>query len=480
MLKVSRMADEETTNPHVIMLSSAGIGHLIPLIEFAKRFVHLHDDFRVTIIIPVATIGPPPDVVKPSLAALPSTIDVTHVLLPPVNFNDHPDPADMMKLAVNGCLPALRDLLNPFKEKGKAKDSVVFVADAFSMEAFDVAREYNIPSYIFFPSNALTLSLSFHLPNLIERVSPTTTSEPIKIPGCISVHGRDLPDPIQDPESRTYQWFLDTIKRFRFANGIAVNTFWDMEAGPLKALMEEKEPDLPPVYPVGPLVQEPIDDGSLESECLRWLNNQPRSSVLFVAFGSGGTLSHAQLTELAFGLEMSGQNFVWVLRTPNDESSMGAIFNNDDQRNPFDFLPEKFLVNTKQRGFVIPSWAPQAQILSHGSTGGFLTHCGWNSVLESIVSGVPLIAWPLYAEQKMNAVMLTEDVRVGLRPKMNENGLIVREEVAKVARELMKGEEGKVIRNRMKELMSASKKALAKDGSSTKAVSELALKWKSK
>ncbi|KAI9180660.1 hypothetical protein LWI28_006974 [Acer negundo] len=88
-------------------------------------------------------------------------------------------------------------------------------------------------------------------------------------------------------------------------------------------------------------------------------------------------MSHDQLIELAFGLEMSQQRFIWVVRSPNDESANAAFFEVQSEKDPFGFLPEGFLERTKQRGLVISSWAPQIEVLSHGSTGGFLTHCGW-------------------------------------------------------------------------------------------------------
>ncbi|KAE9460188.1 hypothetical protein C3L33_07887, partial [Rhododendron williamsianum] len=152
----------------------------------------------------------------------------------------------------------------------------------------------------------------------------------------------------------------------------------------------------------------------------------------------------------------------------------------------FDDLPDdvrietRFVDRTKGYGLLVPSWAPQAQILSHRSTGGFLTHCGWNSTLESVVHGVPLIVWPLYAEQKMNAVILTEDVKVALRPKVGENGIVGRVEIAKVVKGLMEGEEGKQVRARMRDLKDAAKRVLSADGSLTRSLSELAQKWKNK
>ncbi|KAL4309905.1 hypothetical protein GQ457_01G055140 [Hibiscus cannabinus] len=256
-----------------------------------------------------------------------------------------------------------------------------------------------------------------------------------------------------------------------------VNSFVDLEAGAIKAL-QEKQPGKPPVYPVGPLVN--IDPtGKLDgSDCLKWLDDQPHGSVLYVSFGSGGTLSYNQITELALGLEMSELRFLWVVRSPNDTVANATFFRVESQKDPFDFLPKGFLERTKGRGLVVPSWAPQAQVLRHESTGGFLTHCGWNSVLESVVNGVPLIAWPLYAEQRMNALMLTEDIKVAVRPKPDENGLVCRDEIAEAVKVLMEGEEGKGVRNRMKDLKEAGAKVLGDNGSSTNALSEVANKWK--
>jgi len=211
------------------------------------------------------------------------------------------------------------------------------------------------------------------------------------------------------------------------------------------------------------------------------LDKQPKRSVLYVSFGSGGTLSYDQIQELALGLEMSEHRFLWVVRTPNDIAAEAAYLAEDSQNEPVEFLPKGFLERTKGRGLVVLSWAPQAQVLAHSSTGGFLTHCGWNSTLESMLNGVPLIAWPLFAEQRMNAIMLTQDIKVALRPSADpESGLVGRDEIARVVKRLMEGEEGKRIRNRMKDLKDAAAKVLGEDGSSTRALSELALKWKAK
>ncbi|KAF7154425.1 hypothetical protein RHSIM_Rhsim01G0170900 [Rhododendron simsii] len=444
------------------------MGHLIPLREFAKRLVLTHN-FSVTFIVP--NNGPLSAGPKSFLDSLP--VGINYVLLPPVNFDDLSN--DVIRagvaLTVSRSLPSLRDVLKSLVSS--SRPVVALVVDLVATEAFDVAAELNISPYIFFASTAMTLSLLLYLPKLDESVSCEyrDLAEPVQIPGCTPVHGKDLLDQVQDRKGGTYKWLLDFAKRYSLAEGILVNSFRALEGGAIKALQEE-EPGKPPVYPIGPLVQmDGADDGS---ECLRWLDDQPRGSVLFIAFGSLGTLSRDQLTELAFGLEMSEQRFLWVVRSPNDKVALSGV--ND----PLDFLPNEFLDRTSGFGQVVPSWAPQAQILNHGSTGGFLTHCGWNSTLESVVNGVPLIAWPLYAEQKMNAVILTEDLKVAMRPKVGENGVTGRIEIAKVLKGLMEGEEGNAIRRRMKDLKDAAGMVLSEDGDSTKSLSELAQKWKNK
>jgi hydroquinone glucosyltransferase len=463
----------------IVIIPSPGMGHLIPLVEFAKR-ITLHHPFSITFLVP--TDGPPPKHQIAFLDSLPSGI--TYVLLPPVNFDDLPSDVKIetrISLSVLRSLPAIRDAVKSILVNSRI---VSFVVDLFGTHAFDVAAEFQISPYIFFPSTAMALSLFFYLEKLDAEVSCEyrELAEPVQIPGCVPIHGSDLLDPTQDRKNDAYKWLLFHSKRYGMAEGIMVNSFKELEGGAIKALQEKQAGfGRPPVYPVGPLIQMGTADRKANgSECLRWLDDQPRGSVLFISFGSGGTLSYEQVSELAKGLELSEQRFLWVIRSPNDKIANATFFNSQSNQDPLNFLPNGFLDRTRGHGLVIPDWAPQAQILSHGSTGGFLTHCGWNSILETVVNGVPVIAWPLYAEQKMNAVMLSEDIKVALRPKMNENGLITELEIAKLVKGLMEGEEGKGIRNRMKDLKDSAARVVGEDGSSTKFLAELALKWKKK
>ncbi|TKY61277.1 Hydroquinone glucosyltransferase [Spatholobus suberectus] len=459
----------------VAMLPSPGMGHLIPMIEFAKRVIRYHN-LSVTFVIP--TDGPPSKTQTTVLQALPESI--SHTFLPPVTLSDLPPGSKIETLISHTVLRSLPSLRQAFHSLSATHTLAAVVVDLFATDAFDVAAEFNASPYVFYPSTATTLSLFLHLPHLDKEThcEYRDLPEPVKIPGCIPVPGKDLLDPVQDRTNDAYKWVLHHGKRYREAEGIIENSFLELEPGAVKELQQE-EPGKPPFYAVGPLVRME-KSGPTGSECLRWLDQQPRGSVLFVSFGSGGTLSTAQINELALGLETSEQRFLWVVKSPNDKAANASYFSAESHADPLHFLPQGFVERTKGRGLLVPSWAPQPQVLAHPSTGGFLTHCGWNSILESVVNGVPLVAWPLFAEQKMNAFMLTHDVKVALRPNVGENGLVERQEIATLVKCLMEGEEGKKLRYRMNDLKEAAAKALGENGSSTNHISNLALKWTNK
>ncbi|KAE8694634.1 UDP-glycosyltransferase 72B1 [Hibiscus syriacus] len=307
--------------------------------------------------------------------------------------------------------------------------------------------------------------------------------ELIKLPGCVPFRGSDVADPLQHRQDFAYRETLQICKKYPLAAGIIVNSFMELENDAFEALMEV-ERGLPAIFLVGPLTKS-VSTYEIEGskDCLRWLDEQPGGSVLYVCFGSGGTLSHEQINELALGLEMSGQRFLWVVKNPVDEAANTTYFDSTESgtgsgKDPLAFLPDGFLERTKEIGLVVLNWAPQVQVLSHGSTGGFLTHCGWNSVLESIVHCVPLIAWPPYAEQKMNAALLKDGLKVALRVEHNEDGEVGRQDIEKYAKEVLEGGEGQLLRTRMKKLRECAKMTVSSDGSSTKSLAKLAQIWK--
>ncbi|KAK7350426.1 hypothetical protein VNO77_09060 [Canavalia gladiata] len=459
----------------IAMVPSPALSHLIPHVEFAKQLVQQHHDLHVIFLIP--TLGS----ISPSTEAILNTLppNINFIILPQVNNIQHlPQnihPATKMKLIVKHSIPFLHDALQSLLSRTHI---VALVLCIFATDALEVAKQLNLLSYVFFASGATTLSMCLSLPKFDESVSSEflDLSQTVNVPGCVTpFQVKDLPDPcLCERSSETYRSFISICQTLWLVDGVIVNSFTDLEA---EVIRELTNGDNPCVYSVGPIIQTESSSKVNKSTCMTWLENQSPSSVLYVSFGSGGTLSHDQFNELAFGLELSGHKFLWVVRAPNEIAYSAYL--DGQKEDPLEYLPNGFLDRTKGKGLMVPSWAPQIEVLGHGSIGGFLSHCGWSSILESVVHGVPMIAWPLFAEQRMNAALLTNGLKVAVRPKVDESGLVKREEVAKVIKRIMElGDERLEMRERMKELSVGADAALGEHGSSKRALSSLALKWR--
>lgn len=216
-------------------------------------------------------------------------------------------------VAITRSMSSIRHVFKSLVDSNRPRALVV---DLLTTDVFDVAIEFNIPSYVYFPSSALSWALMFDLPTLDETVSCEFKDlpEPLKLPGPVPVHGRDFPAELQDRSKDEYKWLLNQAKRYRIAEGMILNSFKELEPGTIEALQLEK-PNKPAVYAIGPRLQTGSSGRIDESECGKWLDDQPSVSVLFVSFGSGGTLSLEQLNELALGLEISEQRFFMVCKT---------------------------------------------------------------------------------------------------------------------------------------------------------------------
>jgi hypothetical protein len=199
-----------------------------------------------------------------------------------------------------------------------------------------------------------------------------------------------------------------------------------------------------PVYCVGLLVAGAGEAREAQHECLAWLDAQPESSVVFLCFGGEGAGNHSetQFKEIVVGLEKSRHRFLWVVRAPPLS----------DPDEPFDpradpdvdaLLPDGFVQRTSGRGLVVKLWVPQVDVLHHRAMGAFVTHCGWNSVLEGVTAGVPMLCWPLYAEQKMNKVFIVEEYGVGVELAGWQYGMVKAEEVEVKVKMVRGSEEGK-------------------------------------
>lgn len=458
---------------HIAVVSVPIVSHQIAISEFIKKLLNLHPNkFHITLIIPV--LDSLSNASKSIIASL-SSLNVDTIVLPPINLPPQTVPTLKLPLSMSLTMPSIIDAL-----KTKTSKLVAIIADYFAYEVFSFAKKLNILSYTYFPSSATVLSLCFHSKVLDETISGEfkDLQEPIKIPGCVPIQGTDLPSSFQDRNSESYNHFLLRSKGINLCDGILVNSFVELESQAVKALIEESiNVSHPPVYMVGPIIQQNCDNTQNESQCLSWLDEQKPNSVVFVSFGCGGTISQNQMNELALGLELSSQKFLWVMREPNDIASAIYFDVSNSKKDPLSFLPKGFLERTNKQGFLVSNWAPQVEILSHKAIGGFVTHCGWFSTLECVVNGVPIVAWPLFAEQRMNATILADGIKIAIRPMIdNVSGVVEKVEIVNVLKRLIV-DEGIEIRGRIKVLKDAAANAMKVDGSSIIIMSQLVTKW---
>lgn len=468
------------TRPHVVLLASPGAGHLLPLAELAQRLVE-HHGFAATFVTFTNRADPK------LLSHVPAS--VATAALPAVQIDDLPADAHFGLVVLEltrRSLPSLRALL-----RSVAPPLAALVPDFFCSAALPVAAELGVPGYVFVPCNLTWVALMRHVLELHDGAGPgeyRDLPEPLELPGGMSLQRADLPEPYRDCNGPAYPLLVDWGRRNRGTDGFLVNTFRAMEPAAAEAFeVAAEQGSFPPVFLVGPFVRSPDSDefpDASSSPCLEWLDRQPAGSVVYVSFGSSGALSVEQTAEVAAGLEASGHRFLWVVRMPSLDGrhfAMGTRYGNDDE-DPLlaAWLPEGFAERTRDRGLAVAAWAPQVRVLSHPATAAFVTHCGWNSALESVKHGVPMVSWPMFAEQRMNALLLEGNLGVALRARAQEGGGVVTgEELAAAVKELMEGEKGRAVRARARDLQQTVERALgAAEGSSHRALEEVGAKWK--
>ncbi|XP_073058199.1 anthocyanidin 3-O-glucosyltransferase 2-like [Primulina eburnea] len=316
-----------------------------------------------------------------------------------------------------------------------------FVMDMFCTAMIEVADEFRVPSYICFTCGAAVLGLLLHFQRLNDEFGPgyvaaqyEGSDSEVSIPTYINPYPASvLPSIVFEKDFGV----LDHLKRFRDCKGIVINTFVELESHAVKSLLADV--NVPNIFPIGPMIQEASGEEQRkgQGEILKWLDQQPDSSVVYLCFGTDGCFDSEQVKEIATGLEKSGHRFLWSLRKPAPEGKfeMAGVY-----EDPEEVLPEGFLQRTSGVGKVI-GWAPQMAVLSHCSVGGFVSHCGWNSTLESVWCGVPLAVWPLFAEQQANAFQFVKEFGMAVDIKMDYRkncGVIVgAEKIERAIRELM-------------------------------------------
>ncbi|XP_010279538.1 PREDICTED: zeatin O-glucosyltransferase-like [Nelumbo nucifera] len=369
----------------------------------------------------------------------------------PIKFPSHLQPTFDASLHLREPMAALLRLLSPTTRR------LVVIHDtlmAFSVQ--DVAAIANAEAYAFHSVSAF--AIAFYLWESLGRPTP---DQGIIIP-------KDLPD--LSLEGCFTQEFANFISHhydvMNFDVGDLYNTCRPMEATFIDLLAQEQLNGNKKIWAVGPLNPLALSlarEFKHRHKCLEWLDKQPSQSVLYVSFGTMTSISDDQISELAVGLERSKQRFIWVLR----EADRGDIYAQVEDARKVE-LPKGYEERMDGVGLIVRDWAPQLEILAHPSTGGFMSHCGWNSCMESISMGVPIAAWPMHSDQPRNTMLVTKVLKVGIvvgewqRREELVSSLTIENAITK----LMASEEGNKMKKRAENLGRAVHQSVAEGGTS--------------
>ncbi|OAY45123.1 7-deoxyloganetin glucosyltransferase [Manihot esculenta] len=396
--------------------------------------------------------------------------------LPPSDADATQDIPSLCNSTSKHCLLPFHHLLSRLNSSNTVPPVTCVISDGCMSFTLDAAQEFGIPNVLFWTHSPCGVLGYAHLPHLIERGFTPLKDESYLtngylettidwIPGMKNIRLRDLPNRIRttDRNDIMLNFIVREVERTSRASAIILNTFEAFEKNVLDALSTM----FPSIYTIGPLqlLVDQFPDSNLKSvgsnlwkdqpECIDWLDSKELNSVVYVNFGSITVVTPQQMVEFAWGLANSKKPFLWIIR-PDLVVGEAAM------------LPPEFVSETKDRG-MLASWCPQEQILKHPAIGGFLSHMGWNSTLDSVCGGVPMVCWPFFADQQTNCWFACNEWGIG----MEIDNDVKREEVEKLVRELMDGKKGKEMERQAVEWKIKAEEATTPGGSSHRNFVEL-------
>ncbi|XP_044473029.1 UDP-glycosyltransferase 86A1 isoform X2 [Mangifera indica] len=441
----------DQNNPHILMIPYPLQGHVIPFVHLAIKLAS--NGFAITFINTLfihhqITRAHSHDGTHDIFSqARKSGLDIRYTTVSdgfPLGFDRSLNHDQFMEGLLH-VLPAhidqlVRDIVEMNPEVS------CFVSDTFFVWSSMIANKYNLVNISFWTEPALVFTLYYHMDLL--RIHGHFDSA--------AIEPKDLMSYLQAADTKTvvHRIIYKAFEDVRKVDFIICNTVQELESETISALQKKH-----PVFAIGPIFPSGFTKSIVatslwsESECTQWLNTKPHSSVLYVSFGSYAHASKEDMQEIALGLLVSEVNFIWVLRPD--------IVSSDETQ----FLPVDFEENIKGRGLIVP-WCCQIDVISHPAIGGFLTHCGWNSILESIWCNIPLLCFPLLTDQFTNRKLVVDDWKIGIN--LCDNKPITGENVRENIHRLMSGKSSEEWRKNVSGMRNILENALSKDGSSDK------------
>ncbi|KAM3287906.1 UDP-glycosyltransferase 73C4 [Capsicum chacoense] len=466
-----------TMQLHFVLFPFMAQGHTIPMIDIARLLAQR--GVIITILTTQLNANRFKKVVDRAIEAG-LKIQVVHLYFPSLevglpegceNFDMLPSMDIALKFfdATGRLQPQVEEVLQELKPSPSC-----IISDMCFPWTTNVAQKFNIPRIVFHGMCCFSLLCLHNLRDWEELEKIESDTEYFQVPGLfdkIELNKIQLGNAVR-PRNSDLKEFADQMKKAEEeAFGIVVNSFGDLEQEYVKGLVSTKGKRIWAIGPVSLCNKERQDKAERgnkasidEHECLKWLDSWEQDSVLFVCLGSLSRLSTSQMIELGLGLEASKRPFIWVVRHMSDEFKKWLVEQDFDER-------------LEGQGLLIHGWAPQVLILSHPSVGAFLTHCGWNSSLEGISAGVPMITWPMFAEQFCNEKLIVNILKTGVKAGVqkqvmfgeeeNLGAQVSKDDVKMVIEEVMGEEmEAEMRRKRAKELGEKARMAVDEGGSS--------------
>ncbi|XP_060194459.1 UDP-glycosyltransferase 83A1-like [Lycium barbarum] len=406
------------SQPHIVAVPYPAQGHVLPLMELSLWLVK--EGCKITFVNSEFNHKR----VTKALSENDNVRNKINLVSIPDGLEPEEDRTDLKKLteAIGEVMPGkLEEVIKMINEPDENGVSCV-IADQNVGWALGVAEKLNIRRVAFWPAAAATLTSFFSIPKLIDDGIIDSDGAILKKQGI-----KLSPNmPIMNSSDFTWAFFPDpALRRVIFDlindNAERVKSASWIVCNSAKELEPEAFAMFPQMSPIGPLLATNRLGSSTghfwpeDSNCLNWLDQQPHNSVIYVAFGSLTILDLTQFQELALGLESSKRRFLWVVRE-------NLILNGDS------VYPKGFKDRVGNRGHIV-KWAPQQKVLAHPSIACFVSHCGWNSTVESVSNGVPFLCWPYFADQLFNQSYICDIWKVGLGFNKNEDGVIGKEEI---------------------------------------------------
>ncbi|XP_073301783.1 UDP-glucosyl transferase 73B2-like [Primulina huaijiensis] len=446
----------------ILVLPFFGQGHLNPSVELCKRLASCSESKVILIIPSLLSSSVPKTLHKNNRSIEVLQIDVSHSQPPPLhppgsdgarfaNGRDDPDPEHGNRMMGQGIEGFLAERYK--RVTGQTRPSCV-VMDLMMSWSKEIFLRENIPIVSFFSCGAASTAMEYAawkaqahdmrpgqtrvltgLPDSVVLEYSDTKRRSLggPPPGELK-HGEHGPDfGIRDP-GQAPRWLEDGVD----SAALLLNTCHELEGTFLNYISNQVNK---PVFGVGPLLPDTYwksigtvfhdrDSRSnrksnyTEDEVTQWLDSKPSKSVIYIAFGSEVGPDIEEYGQLADALGDSKWSFIWVIQPGSGKPKLPpSVFGEKHDSNEKDegFYPEGLDEKVGNRGIVIKGWAPQLLILSHPSTGGFLSHCGWNSTVEAIGRGVPILAWPIRGDQYYNAKLVVAYLKTGIMVATGDN-----------------------------------------------------------